>query len=128
MGDAQKSVAVIFGGRSPEHEVSIITAHQVLAALNGRYRVTPIYITKTGEWLTNKNFLKLEAFTNGNLPNDSNSEKVIIEFGHKARFLVCKRGFGRFQRKKHLPLDIVFPVIHGAHGEDGTLQGLLENS
>ena len=122
----KKSVAVIFGGRSPEHEVSIITAHQVLAALNGRYTVTPIYITKTGEWLTNDSFLELETFTSGNLPNDSTIEKVIVEFGHETRFLACKRGFGLFQRKKHLPIDVVFPVVHGAHGEDGTLQGLLE--
>ena len=122
----KKSVAVIFGGRSPEHEVSIITAHQVLAALNGRYTVTPIYITKTGEWLTNNSFLQLESFTSGNLPTDANSAKVTIEFEQKAQFLVYKRTFGRFQRKKHVPIDVVFPVIHGAHGEDGTLQGLFE--
>ena len=122
----KKSVAVIFGGRSPEHEVSIITAHQVLAALNGRYTITPIYITKTGEWLTNNSFLQLESFTSGNLPTDANSARVTIEFEQKGRFLVCKRVFGRFQRKKHVPIDVVFPVIHGAHGEDGTLQGLLE--
>lgn len=122
----KKNVAIIFGGRSPEHEVSIITAHQVLAALNGRYRVTPIYITKTGEWLTSNNFLELDTFTRGSLPNDANSDKVIIEFGQKPQFRVCKRGFGRIHRNKNLPIDVVFPVIHGAHGEDGTLPGLLE--
>lgn len=122
----KKNVALIFGGRSPEHEVSIITAHQVLAALTGRYGITPIYIAKTGEWLTSDNFLELDTFTGGNLPNASNTDKVIIELGQKPQFLASKRGFGRFQRKKHLPIDIVFPVIHGVHGEDGTLQGLLE--
>ena len=122
----KKNVALIFGGRSPEHEVSIITAHQVLAALNGRHGVTPIYITKTGEWLTSKKFLELDTFTSGNLPNDANSDRVVIELGQKPSFRACKRGFGRFHRRKHLPIDVVFPVIHGAHGEDGTLQGLLE--
>lgn len=122
----KKNVALIFGGRSPEHEVSIITAHQVLAALNGRYRLTPIYITKTGEWLTSDNFLELDTFTSGNLPNGSNSDKVFIELGPRPQFLVRKQGLGRFRRAKHIPIDIVFPVIHGAHGEDGTLQGLLD--
>lgn len=122
----KKNVALIFGGRSPEHEVSIITAHQVLAALNGRYRLTPIYITKTGEWLTSEKFIELDTFTGRNLPNDVNANKVIIEIGPKPQFLVCKCRFGRFRSNKHMPIDIVFPVIHGAHGEDGTLQGLLE--
>ncbi len=122
----KKNVALIFGGRSPEHEVSIITAHQVLAALNGRYGLTPIYIAKTGAWLTSDKFLELDTFTSGSLPNESNSNKVIIELGPKPQFLMCRRGIGWFQRNKHMPIDIVFPVIHGAHGEDGTLQGLLE--
>jgi D-alanine-D-alanine ligase len=126
MEKPKKNVALIFGGRSPEHEVSIITAHQVLAALNRRYGLILIYITKTGEWLTSDKFLELDTFTSGNLPNGSSSDKVIVELGLKPKFLAGRRGFGRLQRNKPMPIDIVFPVMHGAHGEDGTLQGLLE--
>lgn len=121
-----KNIALIFGGRSPEHEFSIITAHQVLGALNKRYEVVPIYITKTGEWLTGDKLLELETFTKGDLPNSFSFDKVIVGLAPKTESLVRRKVLGLFQRNKPIPVDVAFPVIHGTNGEDGTLQGLLE--
>ncbi len=120
------NVALIFGGRSPEHEVSIITAHQVNAALDESHEVTPIYITKDGAWLTGETLSELKTFTEGNLPQAVDFDKVSIEFETQARFCVLPRRTSLFAKKKELSIDVVFPTIHGVHGEDGTLQGLLE--
>lgn len=120
------NVALIFGGRSPEHEVSIVTAHQVIAALEESHVVTPIYITKDGAWLTGETLSELKTFTEGNLPQAVDYDKVSIEFETQARFSVLPKRSGLFARKRELSIDVVFPTIHGVHGEDGTLQGLLE--
>ena len=122
------NVALIFGGRTPEHEVSIVTAHQVCLALQENHNVTPIYVTKTGEWLTGDAFCNLSTFTEGSLPHPSDFDKVSVEFHPEPTFVVnSKHWLGQNLRKRTvLPVDVVFPAIHGMHGEDGTLQGLLE--
>ena len=122
------NVALIFGGCTPEHEVSIVTAHQVCLALQENHRVTPIYVTKNGEWLTGDALGDLSAFTDGNLPQPSDFDKVTVEFHPTPQFVVTsKHWLGQnVQKRTVLPIDIVFPSIHGMHGEDGTLQGLLE--
>lgn len=120
------NVALVFGGRSPEHEVSIVTAHQVNAALSETYNVIPIYITKDGVWLTGEKLNELNSFTNGDLPDINDYDIVNVEFGVKTRFCVLPKRSGLFSKKKELDIDVVFPAIHGVHGEDGTLQGLLE--
>ena len=120
------NVALIFGGRSPEHEVSIVTAHQVNAALAETHDVIPIYITKDGAWLTGDKLKELNTFTEGNLPSTADYDTVSIEFGTHANFSVLPKRGGLFSKKKELPIDVVFPAIHGVHGEDGSLQGLLE--
>ena len=120
------NVALIFGGRSPEHEVSIITAHQVNAALAETHDVTPIYITKEGTWLTGEKLTELKTFTEGKLPSASDFDKIGIEFGTHAKFSVLPKRSGLFNKKTLLPVDVVFPAVHGVHGEDGSLQGLLE--
>ncbi|RKU26030.1 D-alanine--D-alanine ligase [Candidatus Poribacteria bacterium] len=120
------NVAVIFGGRSPEHEVSIVTAHQLKAALNDKYEVTLIYITKDGEWLTGDKLHELNTFTNGNLPNISDYDRVSVEFEKKPTFYNIPKRSGLFNKKSVLNIDVIFPAIHGVNGEDGTLQGLFE--
>ena len=126
---SKHNVALIFGGRTPEHEVSIVTAHQVCLALQENHNVTPIYITKTGEWLTGDAFCNLSTFTEGSLPHPSDFDKVSVEFHPEPDICLSipNIGFGQNLRKRTvLPVDVVFPAIHGMHGEDGTLQGLLE--
>lgn len=121
---SKHNVALIFGGRSPEHEVSIVTAHQVCAALEENYQVIPIYVTKEGEWLTGDRLRDLSVFTDGSLPRSADFDKVTVEFDAVPKFVVHTKHW--FRKKTELPVDVVFPSIHGAHGEDGTLQGLLE--
>lgn len=128
----RQNVALIFGGRSPEHEVSIVTAHQVCAALAENHNVVPIYITKNGEWLTGDALRELDAFTEGSLPTAAEFDSVTVAFegtsaGCGAFVVHPKRArWFRAPEQTVLPVDVVFPAIHGTHGEDGTLQGLLE--
>ena len=122
------SVALIFGGCTPEHEVSIVTAHQVCLALQTHHRVVPIYVTKAGEWLTGDALLDLSTFTDGSLPRPADLDAISLEFQPTPQFVVTsKHWLGQnVQKRTPLPVDVVFPAIHGIHGEDGTLQGLLE--
>ena len=125
---SKHTVALIFGGCSPEHEVSIVTAHQVSLALQENYHVIPIYVTKNGEWLTGDALRDLSTFTDGTLPQPPDFDKVTVEFHPEPKFIVsANHWFSQKVRKRTvLPIDVVFPSIHGMHGEDGTLQGLLE--
>jgi D-alanine-D-alanine ligase len=116
------SVGVIFGGRSVEHDVSIVTAHQAMAILEVSFDVVPIYITREGHWLTGSGLNDLEAHAAGRA----------AEVGEEA-FLPPVAGFGglyvpggRWKGPRKVPLDVVLPAIHGTFGEDGTLQGLLD--
>lgn len=120
------NVALIFGGRSPEHEVSIVTAHQVKAALSDKHEVIPIYITKEGLWLTGAELNELNTFTKGNLPQSSDFDTISIQFEGSPKFNVIPKRSGLFNKKRDLQIDVVFPAVHGIHGEDGSLQGLLE--
>lgn len=125
---SKHNVALIFGGCTPEHEVSIVTAHQVYLALQENHHVIPIYVAKNGEWLTGDALHDLSTFTDGTLPHPSDFDKITIEFYPEPKFVVTsKHWIGRnVQKRTVFPIDVVFPAIHGMHGEDGTLQGLLE--
>jgi len=119
---ARLKVGVIFGGRSVEHDVSIVTAHQAMAALEGRHDIVPIYVTKEGRWLTSPALNDLEVYRRGR----------VEEVGEDA-FVPPVRGLGglhvpggRLRRSRTIPLDAVVCAIHGTYGEDGTLQGVLE--
>ena len=125
---SKHNVALIFGGCTPEHEVSIVTAHQVYLALQENHQVIPIYVTKNGEWLTGDALGDLSAFIDGTLPHPSDFDKITIEFYPEPRFIITSRHWisRNVQKRTALPIDVIFPAIHGMHGEDGTLQGLLE--
>ena len=125
---SKHNVALIFGGCTPEHEVSIVTAHQVYLALQENHHVIPVYITKDGEWLTGDALRDLSVFTDGTLPHPPDFDKITIEFHPEPQFVITgKHWLGKnVRRRTPLPVDVVFPAIHGMHGEDGTLQGLLE--
>lgn len=113
------TVALIFGGRSGEHEVSLMSARSVLSVLDpGKYIVIEIGITRDGLWYTGKNVL--QAFEN----NDYSSlTSVILLPEPHAQPLFTREG----SNLNPLPVvDVFFPVTHGTFGEDGTLQGLFE--
>lgn len=119
-------VGVVFGGRSVEHEVSILTGLQIIHALDrNRYEAVPIYITKTGEWCTGDRLLSISSFHNFDL-RSIGIGRAIIPPDRGVHGLIIPMTSGWLQRSEVLHLDVVFPAIHGTHGEDGTLQGLLE--
>jgi D-alanine-D-alanine ligase len=121
----KRNVAIIFGSRSAEHEVSIITAHQLIGVLDkNKYEIIPIYITKDGDWLTGEKLLNINAFTKS-LPTPATFDRAYISPSPQDRCVVREKS-GLFRSSKRIPIDVAFPVMHGPHGEDGTLQGLLE--
>jgi D-alanine-D-alanine ligase len=119
-------IGVIFGGRSGEHEVSIRSARSVIEAMDtSKYEVVPIAITKTGNWLAPALSAKL-------LPKGTQRRLSLRVLGqNKANVAIIgdpsRRGLARLDSgAKAEPVDVVFPVLHGTFGEDGTIQGLFE--
>ena len=115
------NVAVLCGGQSSEHEVSIESSKNVIQALDKqRYEILVILITKKGEWIlldTPDTILKNASMQNlAVIPAGS---RLAFNFGHNQPFL-------KLDENVPLNIDVVFPVLHGSHGEDGTLQGFLE--
>lgn len=110
------NVAVIFGGKSVEHDVSIITGRQVLNNIDKKkYKVIPVYIDKFGVWWTGKDLVESKTF----LPFDGNKHKKISVIPGENFFLIN----GLF--KKKVRIDCAINCSHGTNGEDGNLQGLL---
>jgi D-alanine-D-alanine ligase len=113
------TVGVVFGSRSVEHEISIITACQVMPVLQELGAdVVPLYVTKSGQWLTKSTFQELSTFRAG-LPEEG--EPVLLDLA-RGRFLAG--GSNLLSRPRALAIDVLFPVLHGTFGEDGTLAGL----
>lgn len=120
------TVGVIFGGRSVEHDVSIITGHQVMRAFDPeQHEVVPIYIDREGKWFTGEPLLELKNFKN-EIVSMKGVHSAIISPSVQHHGLIINPTSGRFEKSEIQRLDVVFPAIHGTHGEDGTLQGLLE--
>lgn len=127
MGARRKTtVAVIFGGRSVEHDVSIITGSQIMRAFDAaRFDVVAVYITRDGRWFTGEPLKTLDTFT-GDFTGVRGVEPTVLSPATQHHGLIVKPTAGLFQRSTIRRVDVVFPAIHGSHGEDGTLQGLLE--
>jgi D-alanine-D-alanine ligase len=121
-----KTVLVMYGGVCPEHEVSIVSALQVMSALEeGGFKVLPLYISKEGGWyMGDKKYLKPENYKD--LEKVKQWGKRVIISADREWDLLAKGwlGFGGMEEK----IDAVFPVFHGQYGEDGAIQGLLEHA
>lgn len=117
----RKTVAVIFGGCSPEYEVSLKSAYSIISAIDReKYDVTLAGITKQGQWYRYTGPVE-----------DIPADKWHGDAGRLRKAHISpSRGEGLTQtgngRAEHLPVDVVFPVLHGGNGEDGTIQGLCE--
>ncbi len=108
-------LAVLFGGRSAEHEVSVLSATNVMRALApARYEAVPIFITRAGRWL-------LSSYENGALARPSRGTQICPVPGGEGEMLAIPAEGAPFALPK---IDMIFPVLHGLHGEDGAVQGL----
>ena len=110
-------IAVLFGGRSPEHSISCISANSILSALDrNKYEVTPIGITMKNEWVVFKDKSPFLDLVKADLP------EVKAEGISQNKSLSS----GLITPPELLTTDVVFPILHGPNGEDGTIQGLFE--
>jgi D-alanine-D-alanine ligase len=128
---AAKTVAVPFGGRSVEHEVSIITGHQIMDALKATgYHVLPIFLTKDGEWYAGDSLHNLKLYTDpaGEPTSAAGVYRVSLSPDRSVRQLVIHPHTrqGLFRKPPQFRADVFFPCLHGSFGEDGSLQGLFE--
>lgn len=110
-------IALLFGGRSPEHDVSLSSAANVMRALDpAKYEAVPVFITREGRWL-------LSAFADGKLATPSSGTEVCLVPGGQGRMVALPDSGASYELPK---IDILFPVLHGPNGEDGSVQGLAE--
>lgn len=119
----KKNICVIFGGMSPEHDISLLSASSIIKNLDpDKYNVLPVGITKKGHWYYCPD-ATYECVSDGSWTELSSNVSATISADRKNRGLLI---FGKAPSVKHI--DCVFPVLHGAFGEDGCMQGLLELS
>lgn len=128
---AKQIVAVLFGGRSVEHEVSVISAHQAMDALEvAGYELLPVFIDKQGAWFAGKGLYNLKQYGVPGFRPESlrDAHRVSLSPDPSIRQLVMHpngaKGF--FYKPPILWADVFFPVLHGTFGEDGSMQGLFE--
>jgi len=121
----KKKVAVIFGGRSVEHEVSVISGLQVLENIDeSKYTAVPIYINKEGKWFTGDSLREFKNYKENNLKDLK--EIVVVPTNNDYNLYTQPESIGLFGKKVVESVDVAFPVIHGTNGEDGTIQGVFE--
>ena len=127
------TIAVLFGGRSVEHEVSIITGHQIMDALEvAGFGLLPIYIDKEGNWFAGTPLRNLKLYSKAgplDLENLPNVQAVSFSADRSIRELIPhpkKSKASLFSKPPKLWADVFLPAIHGASGEDGAIQGLFE--
>ena len=121
-----KTVAVIYGGQSTEHDVSIVTAISSIIRpllLTKEYDVQAVYIAKDGSWYWDERLKTIDLFRTGDIDTFlKKAPKVQLQFDNGLTLVKSSQFAGRKAYKK---VDIVFPAMHGTHGEDGDLMGLL---
>lgn len=119
------NVAVFYGCRSVEHEVSIISAVQAMRAINReKYDVTPVYVAKNGEMYTGNSLFTIEEYRN--LPELLKKCKK-VNFVREGDSVVMKNIEKKlFSKDNDIVIDVAFPVVHGTNCEDGTIQGFFE--
>jgi D-alanine-D-alanine ligase len=120
-------VAVVFGGRSSEHAISCVSAGSILRNLDpDRFELIPVGITPDGSWVLSDATPASLAITDGQLPKVSGTSGSALTLTadprRRGQLLSLGRGAGEILAS----VDVVFPVLHGPYGEDGTIQGLLE--
>ncbi len=121
------NVGVVFGGRSVENEISVITANQAMAAMDReKYDITPIYITKTGKWYSGDALLNVANYRDTKKLLAMCEEVYMRPIYGDTNLYRCNKGF--FKKEVFAKLDIILPALHGTNCEDGTFQGVMEFS
>lgn len=119
------NIAVFFGCRSVEHEVSIISGVQAMRAINReKYDVTPVYVAKDGQMYTGDNLFEIENYKN--LPELLKNAEPVVFLKKNGGVFMEYENRGLFSKKKEVKIDLAFPVVHGTNCEDGTIAGYLE--
>jgi D-alanine-D-alanine ligase len=124
---ARKRVAVVYGGRSSEHAISCVSAGSILRNLDpARFDVVAVGITPEGSWVLTDGRPETLAITDGELPGETGGSGTELTLAadpaRRGELLSLGEGAGQLLGS----VDVVFPVLHGPYGEDGTIQGLLE--
>ena len=118
-------VAVVYGGRSSEHGISVVSAGSVISALDpAKYDVLPVGITPSGQWMLTDASPETLRITGRTLPEVEKGTAVVLPADPTAQSLVAFEPGAAVQVLESV--DVVFPVLHGRYGEDGTIQGMLE--
>lgn len=114
------NLAMIFGGESVEHEISIISAIQAMENIDTeKYNIIPIYISKSGKMYSHEKFKTIEEFKNF---DESEYKPINIEFDKESVVMMRRSLFS----KEVIKIDVFFPIVHGTNSEDGTIQGYLK--
>lgn len=121
----KKRIAVVFGGKSVEHEVSVITGMQVMENMDkSKYEVLPIFIDKDGKWFTGDELLDFKNFKEKKL---SNLKEIVVTPTYGENRVFSHPDTVKLFGKKFVEsIDAVFIALHGTNGEDGTIQGVFE--
>lgn len=122
----RKRIGVFFGGQSPEHEVSVITGLQVVAALDpSQFEVTPVYVTKDGHWFIGARLGDITRYAD--IPALlSKAREVALATGPGRTLALVERKSSFIGSSKEILLDVAFLAFHGGAGENGAVQGLCE--
>jgi len=128
LGKNETRVAVFLGGRSPEHDVSVITGLQALKAIDQeRFVPFPVYVSPRGEWLVGESLSERRNYLPDSRTRGELTE-VTLSLGEPGRGVLVPRRSGLFSRRPPLEFDAAVLAFHGLGGEDGQIQGLFETA
>lgn len=124
----KKNVLIAFGGASPEHEVSVITAHQAIAELKNReeYRLIPLYVSKSGKWFTGEPLMELSNFEDLKKIEAAATPCTFSQNEYGLTVLLEKKKGWLPGKPKETPLHVAVAAFHGSSGENGAFQGVCE--
>lgn len=121
-----KTVALFFGGKSTEHDISILTGLAAIAGplkASGKYKIEPVYIAKNGAFYWDSSLLDISLYTSGKIEEElAKMHPIAIQFDGG---MTLVKSTGLTGRKKSVKIDVAFTGMHGTYGEDGSLMGLL---
>ena len=115
----KENVLVLFGGKSVEHDISIITALQIMKSMGDNYNIIPLYIERSGQWCTADNLDEIDTFIDFN-KNVKKRKEVTLKLGEPYLYV---KGMGAFRQYKKI--DVALLCLHGGSGEDGSVASLL---